>query len=82
MLADPVPDLNMVMGVLGKPGSLDLLRGEEALLLLGNFEKPSRRFADNPAIPSVHAPSTMKLRVFSSETPRMSTIKLRDVDSI
>jgi hypothetical protein len=33
------------MGVLGEPGSLGLLRGEEALLLLGNLEKPSRRFA-------------------------------------
>ena len=46
VLADPVPDLHMVgMGVLGEPGSLGLLRGEEALLLLGDLEEPPRRFA-------------------------------------
>jgi hypothetical protein len=46
MLTDPVSDLNMVsMRVLGEPGSLGLLRGEEALLLLGYLEKPSRRIA-------------------------------------
>ncbi len=46
MLANPVPDLDVIrMGVFGEPGSLGLLRGEEALLLLGNLEKPPRRFA-------------------------------------
>ena len=46
VLAYPVSNLNVVrVGVLGKPGSLGLLRGEEALLLLGNLKKPSRRFA-------------------------------------
>lgn len=32
------------MGVLGEASGLGLLRGEEALLLLGDLEKPSRRF--------------------------------------
>jgi hypothetical protein len=42
----PIPDLDVVrMGVFGKSSRFGLLRGEEALLLLGNLEKPSRRFA-------------------------------------
>ena len=46
MLANPVPDLDVVrMGVFGESGCLGLLRREESLLLLGNLEKPSRRFA-------------------------------------
>jgi hypothetical protein len=41
VFTNPVPSLHMVrMGILGKPGSLSLLRGEVALLLLGELEKP------------------------------------------
>ena len=46
VLADPVPDLDVIrMGVFGESGSLGLLRGEEALLLLGDLEEPPRCFA-------------------------------------
>ena len=39
MVANPVPGLHVIrMSVLGKSGSLGLLRGEEALLLLSDFE--------------------------------------------
>jgi len=45
VLAYSVSNLDVVrMGVLGEPGSFSLLRGEEALLLLGNLKKPSRCF--------------------------------------
>ena len=33
------------MGVFGESGSLGLLRGEEALLLLGDLKEPPRCFA-------------------------------------
>ena len=40
VLTDPVPDLDVVrMGVFGKSASLGLLRGEEALLLLGDLKE-------------------------------------------
>jgi hypothetical protein len=46
VLTDPVPDLDVVrMGVFGKSGSFGLLRGEEALLLLGDLKEPPRCFA-------------------------------------
>ena len=46
MVANPVPGLHVIrMSVLGKTGRLGLLRGEEALLLLSDFEQPSRRFS-------------------------------------
>jgi hypothetical protein len=45
MLANPVPGLHMIwMSIFGESGSLGLLRGEETLLGLSNFEQPSRRF--------------------------------------
>ena len=46
VLTDPVPNLHVVgMGILGESSRLGLLRGEEALLLLGDLEEPPRRFA-------------------------------------
>jgi hypothetical protein len=46
MLANPVPGLHMIwMSIFGKSGGLGLLRGEEALLGLSNFEQPLRRFS-------------------------------------
>ena len=46
VLADPVSDLDVVrMSVFGESGCLGLLRGEEALLLLGDLKEPPRRFA-------------------------------------
>ena len=46
VFADPIPDLHVVgMGVFGESGRLGLLRGEEALLLLGELEEPPRRFS-------------------------------------
>jgi hypothetical protein len=45
VLPDPVPDLHMIgMGVLCESSGLGLLRGEEALLLLGELEAAPRRF--------------------------------------
>ena len=45
VLADPVPDLDMIgVGVFGESGRLGQLGGEEALLLLGDLEKSPRRF--------------------------------------
>ena len=46
VLTDPVPDLHMIrMRVLGESGRFGLLRGEEALLLLGELEEPPRRLS-------------------------------------
>jgi hypothetical protein len=46
VLADPVSDLHVIrMGILGESSGLGLLRGEEALLLLGDLKEPPRRFA-------------------------------------
>jgi hypothetical protein len=46
MFPNPVPGLHMVrVGILGEPGSLGLLRGEVALLLLDQLEEPYRRFS-------------------------------------
>jgi len=46
VLTDPVPDLDVVrMGVFGESASLGLLRGEEALLLLGDLKEPPGCFA-------------------------------------
>jgi len=46
MFAGPIPDLDVVgMGVFGKSSRLGLLRGEEALLLLGDLKETPRRFA-------------------------------------
>ena len=43
---DPVSGLHMIgMRIFGKSGRLGLLRGEEALLLLGEIEEPPRRFS-------------------------------------
>jgi len=43
---DPVPGLYVVrMRIFGKSGRLGLLRGEEALLLLGEIEEPPRRLS-------------------------------------
>ena len=43
---DPVPGLHMVgMRIFCKSGRLGLLRGEEALLLLGEIKEPPRRFS-------------------------------------
>jgi hypothetical protein len=45
VLAEPVPCLHVIgMRVFGESGSLSLFGGEEALLLFGDFEKPSRHF--------------------------------------
>ena len=46
VFADPVSDLDVVrMSVFGEPGCLGLLRGEKALLLLGDLKETPRRFA-------------------------------------
>ena len=46
VLADPIPDLHVIrVCVFGESCRLGLLRGEEALLLLGDLEEPPRRFA-------------------------------------
>jgi hypothetical protein len=45
VLANPVPDLHVIgVCVFGESGRLGLLGGEEALLLLSDFEEPPRRF--------------------------------------
>ena len=46
MFADPVPSMHMIgMGVLCESSSLGLLRREEALLLFGEVEEPTRCFS-------------------------------------
>jgi len=46
MFTGPIPDLDVVgMGVFGKSSRLGLLRGEEALLLLGDLKEAPGRFA-------------------------------------
>jgi hypothetical protein len=46
VLADPVSNPDVVrMSVFSEPGGPGLLRGEKALLLLGDLKEPPRRFA-------------------------------------